>query len=92
MKSGLVLVKSDYPADKARALADEGFFVAVCDTMREAQAAIKRYMDEPVKCTRCCKPMEYIPGDGQWPARWVCTRRKPYSNDLCDTTILEEDV
>ena len=44
MKNGLVLLTDpDYPADKARALADEGFRVQICTHPRDLNAAIMRH-------------------------------------------------
>lgn len=74
-ETGLIIINSQYPADKARDLANKGFTVAVCDTFQEMKKAVQKYITNVnlKKCPVCKDPMEFIPASGEWPDRWICT-------------------
>ena len=59
MKHGLVLLTDpDYPADKARALADEGFRVQMATRPDEVDAAIRRHFPRWIVTPRVVQQCE----------------------------------
>lgn len=44
-----------------------------------------------MRCPKCQKEMEFIPGEDEWPSRWACVARVPYAFGMCGLEIVVGD-